>query len=62
MSVTLDSNAEIRGERREHAAQPGGAQNTLLKRGIAVAALVAVAGVALWATMKPPKTKAIAPE
>jgi type IV secretion system protein VirB10 len=62
MSVTLETDAEIRGERREHAATSGGAQNTLLKRGIAVSALVAFAGVALWATMKPPRTKAVAPE
>ena len=62
MSVTLDSNTEIRGERREHAAQPGGTPNTLLKRGITVAALVVFSGVALWATMKPPKTKTVAPE
>ena len=62
MTVTLEADTEIRGERREHVATTGGAQNVMLKRGIAVAALVAFAGAALWATMKPPKTKAVAPE
>ena len=57
MSVTLETDAEIRGDRREHVATPGGAQNPMLKRGVAVVALVVFAGAALWATMKPPKTK-----
>ncbi len=62
MTVILETNTEIRGERREHVATIGGAQNVMLKRGLAVAALVAFAGAALWATMKPPKTKAVTPE
>ena len=62
MTATLEADTQIRGERREHVATTGGAQNVMLKRGIAVAALVAFAGAALWATMKPPKTKAVAPE
>ncbi len=62
MTVMLDPESQIRGERREHAATPGGAQNAMLKRGLAVAALVAFAALALWATMTPPKMKAIAPE
>ena len=62
MTVTLEADAQIRGERREHVASTGGAQNVMLKRGLAVAALVVFAGAALWATMKPPKTKAVAPE
>lgn len=62
MTATLEADTQIRGERREHIATTGGAQNVMLKRGIAVAALVAFAGAALWATMKPLKTKTVAPE
>lgn len=63
MTVILDPESQIRGERREHAATPGGAaQNAMLKRGLAVAALVAFAALALWATMTPPKMKAMAAE
>ena len=62
MTVQLDSKAEIRGERREHLATQGSGQNGLLMRGIVVLALVAVAGLALWATLMPPKSKATGPE
>jgi type IV secretion system protein VirB10 len=62
MTATLEADAQIRGERREHVATTGGAPNVMLKRGIVVAALVAFAGAALWATMKPPKTKMVTPE
>ena len=62
MTVELDTKAEIRGERREHLGAQNGAQSSLLKRGMVVLALAVFAAVALWATLIPPKSKAVAPE